>query len=299
MPFIPAPNQMSGKICLVTGASSGLGAATALALARLGATVLAVGRNPARTEAAARAMRRRSGSACIEVACADLSIRAEIERLAREVRSRYGRLDVLVNNAGARFLTRQLSADGLEMTLALNHLGYFTLTNLLLEELLAGSPGRVINVASDAHRLCSAIDFENLQGERVYRGKEAYAQSKLANLLFTYELARQLDGTGLTVNALHPGNVLTGFSRNNGWSSWFRHIAGSLLSGELVLPAAGARTGVYLATAPELAGVTGKYFVQGRLVASSEASYDREAARRLWEVSLELTRLQAGKPGWR
>lgn len=286
--------EMAGKICLVTGATSGIGAATSRALADLGATLVMVARNRRKAAAAVTAIREQTGNDCVDALVADLSVQEEIHRLVRQFRASYSRLDVLINNAGARFLTRQLSADGLEMTIALNHLGYFTLTNLLLQELLTATPGRIINVASEAHRQCRVIDFEDLQGERNYQGKGAYAQSKLANLLFTYELARQLDGTGLTVNALHPGNVLSAFSRNNGWLSWARHVAGSLRSGDLVLPEKAARSCVYLASAPELAGSSCKYFVKDKAVASSEASYDQAAAHRLWEVSQELANFKTG-----
>ena len=286
--MLGSDTNMSGRICLVTGATSGIGAATALALAQLGATVIVVGRDPKKCSASVEAIRSSSGNAGVEQMLADLSVQSEILRLARHFKEKYRRLDVLINNAGARFLSRSLSADGLEMTFALNHLGYFILTNLLLKELLTSTHGRIINVCSEAHRGCRGIDFEDLQGVQSYQGKDAYAQSKLANLLFTYELARQLDGTGLTVNALDPGNVWTNFSRNNGWLSWARHIMGSLRSGRLVGPREGASTGVYLASSPEVQGISGKYFSQGNMVASSELSYDVAAARRLWDVSLDL-----------
>ena len=284
---------MSGKICLVTGATSGIGAATALALAQRSATVILVGRDLQKCAARVEAIRQLSGNPSVEHMVANLSVQGEIHKLVQRFRARYRRLDVLVNNAGARFLSRTLSADGYEMTFALNHLGYFMLTNLLLKELLTGPRGRIINVASEAHRGCPGINFDDLQGARGYHGKDAYAQSKLANLLFTYELARQLEGTGLTVNALHPGNVWTNFSRNNGWSSWARHIIGSLKSGGgLVGPKEGARTSVYLATAPEVDGISGKYFSKKSMLVSSSESYDVVAARRLWDVSLELARFK-------
>ena len=284
--------NMSGKICLVTGATSGIGAATALALAQLGATVIVVGRDLQRCSARAEAIRQYTGNRCVEHLTADLSAQDDLQQLARRFKGKYCSLDVLVNNAGGRFLTRSLSAEGYEMTLALNHLGYFTLTNLLLTELLISGHGRIVNVSSEAHRNCPGIDFDDLHGARGYSGKMAYSQSKLANLLFTYELARQLEGTGLTVNALDPGNVWTRFSRNNGWLSWGRHIAGSLHSGSLVGPKEGARTGVYLATSHEVDGISGKYFCRERMVASSRESYDVAAARRLWDISIELARFK-------
>jgi|SRR6185369_2287723 len=279
---------MSGKICLVTGATSGIGAATARALARMGATVILVGRNRNRCAATVEDIKRATGNPCLECLVADLSVQDEIRRLAQRFRDNFRRLDVLINNAGARFFSRSLSADGFEMSFALNHLGHFILTNLLLKELLTSNHGRIINVSSSSHRSCAGIDFDDLQSERDYDGKKAYAQSKLANLLFTYELSRQLDGTGLTVNAADPGNVLTNFSRNNGWLSWLKHILGSLSSSRLVGPQQGASTSVYLASSPDVEGVTGKYFSCGQLAESSPPSHDRQAAKRLWDVSVEL-----------
>ena len=283
---------MAGKICLVTGATSGIGAATALSLAQMGATVIVVGRNLQKCADCVEAIRSSSDNASVEHMLADLSVQNQIHALADRFKGKYRRLDVLINNAGGRFLSRILTANGYEMTFALNHLGYFILTNLLLKELLSGTRGRIINVASESHRSCGGINFNDLQGEQSFHGKEAYAQSKLANLLFTYELARQLDGTGLTVNALEPGNVWTNFSRNNGWLSWARHIVGSLRSGSLVGPKEGARTSIYLAASPDVEGISGKYFSQEKMIASSEPSYDEAAARRLWEISLVLARFK-------
>jgi NAD(P)-dependent dehydrogenase (short-subunit alcohol dehydrogenase family) len=276
----------TGRICLVTGATSGIGAVTALELARRGDTVLVVGRNPARCAATVAHLRRQTGNPAVEALVADLSSRQDVRRLAREVQDRFPRLDVLLNNAGALFLKRRLSVDGIEMTFALNHLGYFLLTGLLLDRLKASAPARVINVASAAHRR-TTMNFDDLQGVRSYRGFRAYCQSKLANLLFTYELARRLEGTGVTVNALHPGVVATRFGTNNWlWRLWrpiFRLFS--------ISPARGARTMTYLATSPEVERVTGKYFVKEQVVASSPDSYDRAAALRLWRVSEELTGL--------
>ena len=284
--------NMAGKICLITGATSGIGAATALSLARLGATVIVAGRNPEKCGASVEAIRQSTGNSCVKQLLADLSVPSEIRGMAQRFKEKYRRLDVLINNAGARFLSRSLTAEGYEMTFALNHLGYFILTNLLLRELLTSGHGRIINVASEAHRSCAGINFADLHGATGYHGKAAYAQSKLMNLLFTYELARQLDGTGLTVNAVNPGNVLSNFSRNNGLLSWARHIIGSLRSGSLVGPLEGASTSVYLAAAPEVDGISGKYFSDGAMVTSSEPSYDVAAARRLWDESLALAKFK-------
>jgi retinol dehydrogenase-12 len=284
---------MQGKVCLVTGATSGIGAVTAGALAQRGATVVLVGRSRERCEAAAATIRREAGSSAVSYLLADLSSQAEIRRLAQEVRDRHPRLDVLVNNAGGMFVRRQEGADGIEMTFALNHLGYFLLTNLLLDVLQAGAPARVVSVASDAHRWATGgIDFDDFQGRRRYSGFGAYAQSKLANLLFTLELARRLGGTGVTANALHPGFVASNFFAGNGWLGLLMR-AGAKVSA--TSPEAGAKTSIYLATSPEVEGVTGAYFVKERAVRPARAAQDEAAARRLWELSEELTGLRVAR----
>ncbi len=209
--------------------------------------------------------------------------------------SKYQSLDVLINNAGARFVSRHVTADGYEMSFALNHLACFLLTNLLLDLLKESEESRIINVASGAHSGCSGIDFNDLQSEKAYNGKKAYAQSKLAMIYFTYELSRRLEGTGITVNALHPGAVFSNFSRNNGWISWFKHITAHLLAKNLIGPKKGAETSVYLATSPDVEGVSGKYFNDKREVRSSDISYDKEVTRRLWDVSFQMTGLQEPK----
>lgn len=282
-----APARMHSKICLVTGATSGLGLVTAQALAQQDATVIVVGRNPERGVATIHRLRQATGNPHVELLLADLSVQAQVRQLAIALQRRFPRLDVLVNNAGAIFMRRSVSADGIEMTLALNHLGYFLLTNLLLNTLKDSAPARIVNVSSEAHQRAQT-DFADLQGQRRCSGWRAYCQSKLANLLFTYELARRLEGTGVTVNAMHPGFVATGFGRNN------RGVYGILLRvAQLTAlsPEQGAETIIYLATSPEVEGVTGKYFVHKRPVTSSSASYDQAAARRLWQRSAELTGL--------
>ncbi len=207
--------QMSGKVCMVTGATSGIGKVTARELLRMGATVVMVGRSQERCFKTAENFRRETGSKTADYLVADLSSQAEIRRLADDYLGRYDRLDVLVNNAGGFFMKRQESVDGIEMTLALNHLNYFLLTGLLLEIIRASAPARIINVSSNGHHGAN-IDFDDLQGERSYSGWRAYAQSKLANVLHAYELARRLDAAQVTVNALHPGFVSTRLARNNG-----------------------------------------------------------------------------------
>ncbi len=279
---------MSGRICMVTGATDGIGKVTAQALAQHGATVIVVGRSRKKTVATIEEIKRRTGNPSVEYLLADLSVQAEIRRLAEEFKRRHDKLHVLVNNAGGFFMSRQETADGLEMTFALNHLGYFLLTNLLLDVIKASAPARIINVSSAAHENAQ-MDFENLQGERKYSGWQAYGQSKLANVLFTYELARRLEGTGVTVNALHPGFVATNFGANN--YGIVGRIMKRIVNLRGISPKEGADTSIYLATSPEVEGVTGKYFVKRRAVPSSPASYDEDAACRLWEVSAEMTRL--------
>jgi NAD(P)-dependent dehydrogenase (short-subunit alcohol dehydrogenase family) len=276
---------MQGKVCLVTGATSGIGLVTARELARQGARVLLVGRDPAKCANVVEHLVAETGNRAVEALRADLSSQQQIRDLAGQVREHCPRLDVLINNAGGLWLKRQLTVDGLEMTFAVNHLAYFLLTHLLLDTLRASAPARIVNVASGAHRK-ARLDFENLQGERSYRGWRAYCRSKLANLLFTYELARRSTGRGVTCNALHPGWVATGFGRTSGWRGQLLHLAGRCLA---MNPTKGARTVLYLATAPEVKDVSGQYFVRCRAVRSSPASYDEATAKRLWQVSEELT----------
>jgi NAD(P)-dependent dehydrogenase (short-subunit alcohol dehydrogenase family) len=276
---------MAGKTCLVTGATSGIGRVTALELARLGAAVVVVGRADAKSAAVVREIKQETGNPEVRYVLADLSSQQEIRQLADRVTELYPRLDVLVNNAGAINLFRQLSLDGIELTLALNHLNYFLLTNLLLDMLKANTPSRIVNVSSSAHRGAS-IDFDDLQSQAGYRGFHVYARSKLANLLFTYELARRLEGTGVTSNALHPGLVATNLLSNNGF---FGKLCNFGLRVKGISKEKGADTAIYLATSPEVEGITGQYFEQRRPIRSSGPSYDVDAAARLWRVSTGLT----------
>ena len=284
--------SLQGKVVLITGATGGIGEVTARALAAHGATVVGVGRSPARCAAAAERIRAAS-HAQVEYLVADLSAQDQVRRVTAEFRRKYDRLDVLVNNAGALYNRRQESADGLELTWALNHLGYFLLTQLLLDRLQAGAPARIVNVSSGAH-LGGTLRFEDLEFKRGYNGWAAYAQSKLANVLFTYELARRLAGSGVTANALHPGFVATRFARNNG--PLFNLAMGLAQRLGARTPEQGAATTIYLAASPEVEGVTGQYFADGRVAPSSPASRDEAAARRLWEVSEAMTREHAGQP---
>jgi NAD(P)-dependent dehydrogenase (short-subunit alcohol dehydrogenase family) len=273
-----------GKTILVTGATNGIGLVTARELARMGAQVTIVGRNAGKCATVAQAINAATGNP-VEFIAADLSTLAGIMQAAADFKQRHTHLDVLVNNAGAMFTKRALTADGYEMTFALNHLNYFLLTILLLDILKASAPARIVNVSSGAHMRAS-LDFDNLQGEKHFNGMQAYGQSKLANVLFTYELARHLEETGVTVNALHPGFIATGFARNNGVIYKF----GMGLIGLFIRkPEQGAQTSIYLASSPDVQGVTGKYFVDCKPVQSSPLSYDKSLAEKLWQVSLELT----------
>jgi NAD(P)-dependent dehydrogenase (short-subunit alcohol dehydrogenase family) len=281
-----AVRPMQGKRVLVTGATNGVGRAAARELARLGAEAWIVARDRRRGEATLDELRRAGGDGHA-LFVADLSSQDEIRRLAGEVRARTDRLDVLLNNARAIHLERQLSPDGIELTFARNHLGYFLLTAQLLPLLRGARPSRIVNVSSEAHRR-ARIDFDDLQGDRGHSGCKAYGQSKLANVLLTRELARRLEGTGVTANALHPGVVATGFGRNH------RGLAGALfaLAAPLrISPEKGARTSVHLAASPEAAGVTGRHFASSRERAPTAAALDDAVARRLWEVSERMTGL--------
>lgn len=282
---------MNGKICMITGANSGVGKYTALGLATLGATVIMVCRDLDRGRAAQQEIRALSGSDSVHLLLADLSSQSSIRKLAQQFRAKYRHLHVLVNNAGAYFLWRSRSVDGLEMTFALNHVGYFLLTNLLLDVIIATAPARIINVASAAH-WASSIDFDDLQHKNGRLTMDAYGRSKLANILFTYELARRLEGTGVTANCLHPGFVASNFAKNNGLLA---RLGVTLLRPFAVSPEIGAETPLYLATSAEVEGVSGKYFVNRSVARSNAESYDEEVARRLWEVSEQLVKLEGGE----
>jgi retinol dehydrogenase-12 len=281
--------DLRGKVCLLTGATRGIGRAAADTLARTGMTLVLVGRDAARTEETVRAVRQASGNGQVEGLLADLSLRSEVSRLAADFRARHPRLDVLVNNAGAIFTRREETREGTEKTLALNHLGYFLLTQALLPLLQSSAPSRVVNVASEAHRGIR-LDFDDLENKKRYTGLRVYGQSKLMNILFTVELARRLAGTGVTANALHPGVVATGFGRNT--PGLFRSLIG-LAKPFMLSPEKGAETLVYLATSPEVAGVSGKYFAKSREARPSPAAGDPEVARRLWDATAVLATARA------
>jgi retinol dehydrogenase 12 len=282
---MPQDSSMAGKICLVTGATNGIGKVTATALANHGATLVIVGRNAAKVDETVRDITTQTGNTDVAGIVADLSSQAEVRRVAQEFLVKHDRLHVLHNNAGAAFFKRQESVDGLEMTFALNHMAYFTLTQALLPTLQATEGARIVCTASDAHR-GAKIDFADLQSTQHYSGFPAYGRSKLMNIMFGYELARRLAGTGITVNTLHPGFVATGFAKNNGGLIAFG--VGVLLRPVEISPAKGAETPIYLATSPEVAGVTGKYFSKCRAVSSTKESYVEADQARLWAMSEEI-----------
>jgi retinol dehydrogenase 14 len=279
--------SLAGITVLVTGATSGIGRATAAGLAAEGARLAITGRDRERTEQTALEIRAVGGGQ-VDAFVADVSSQSEVRRLAGELLQTCPRIDVLVNNVGGFWKTRHVTADGLEHTFALNHLAPFLLTNLLLERLTESAPARVVTVASNAHTL-GRIDFDDLQGERSYSGEVAYNQSKLANVMFTYELARRLPISAVTANALHPGMTRTSFGADD--PSGVQRLLVPLVRPFMRTPAQGAATSIYLASSPDLGQVTGRYFVNSKVKRSSERSYDQAVAARLWQVSAELVGL--------
>lgn len=287
------PGQMRGKIVLVTGATNGIGLVTARELATRGATIALVGRDRERLAAAEAALRER-GSESVHTFLADLSVQAQVRELAQHVQDRFDRLDVLINNAGAVFARRGQSADGIEMTLALNHLAPFLLTNLLLDMLRRSDAARIVTVASVAHRGARAPLDDMNQERRQYQAFRVYGESKLLNIMFTYALARRLQGSRVTSNAVHPGFVASNFGKDNGglWRGMFTLSRPFSISVER-----GAETSVYVASASEVAGISGKYFSNKRPAPTSRVSYDVDAQERLWRISEEMTQLSRVEQG--
>jgi len=278
--------EMDGKTVLITGATNGIGKVAALELAKKGAAVVIVGRNPAKTSETVAEIKAASGNTNVDMIVADLSSMAEVRKVADAFKTKHSRLDVLINNAGAVFSTWQETVDGYEMTFAFNHLAYFLLTNLLLDTLKASAPARIVNVSSAAHA-SGNLDFDDLDSKKNFGmgGFRAYGLSKLANIMFTYELARRLEGTGVTANVLHPGLVGTGFNKNNGGLMKF---AMSLLTPFSLTPEQGADTIIYLASSPQVIGVSGKYWEKRKAIQSISASYDEVAQEKLWQVSEQM-----------
>jgi NAD(P)-dependent dehydrogenase (short-subunit alcohol dehydrogenase family) len=281
--------SLLGKVCLVTGATSGIGLVTASALAGLGAEVVITGRRPDRLEEVLGRIQTEHPGAALHTLLADFADLDQVRRLAEDFLVRYQRLDVLVNNAGAYFNRRHATPyGGVERTFVVNHLASFLLTNLLLDRLVHSAPARVVNVSSGAHKYAT-LDFDDLGFSRGYFGMKAYSRSKLANILFTYELARHLAGVGVTANAVNPGQVATDIWSTNFW------IFGPLIKGFIrrtgQTPEQGARMLIHLAASPVVEGVSGEYFSRGSAMRSSELTYDEEVARRLWQVSEEITGL--------
>lgn len=283
---------MKDKICLVTGANRGIGKAIALGLAQRGATVIIVCRDRERGEAAQQEIRSDSGNPAIHLMLADLASLASVRELAVSVKKSYQHLHVLINNAGVAKLQRTLTVDEYETTFAVNHLAPFLLTHVLLDVLQASAPARIVNVSSLVHKW-GKIDFDDLQGETRYDMDKAYNQSKLANVLFTYELARWLAGSGVSVNSMEPGMTATDFGREY---TGFKGFMNRAWRPFMVTPEQAAETAIYLATSPEVADVSGLHFVKSRAVRSSKASYDQDVARRLWEATATLSGLVGTLP---
>jgi NAD(P)-dependent dehydrogenase (short-subunit alcohol dehydrogenase family) len=279
---------MDGRTVVVTGGNSGVGKATATALAAAGARTVITARNRARGEEAVADIRRASGSDQVDLVVFDLADLASVGEGAATLLDRYEHIHVLINNAGLVLSDRAVTADGFEATFAINHLGPFHLTQLLTDRLLASAPARVVNVASTAHRSARAgVGFGDLQSKLHYRGMQVYGRSKLANILFTNELARRLPSTQVTANSLHPGTVATGYARD-GDASGFLAFGVKVIKPFIRTPEQGARTSVYLASSPEVAGVTGRYFVSCRPRTPSVAARDEDAAGLLWSISEEM-----------
>jgi retinol dehydrogenase 12 len=297
-PEVLVEGSLRGKVCVVTGATSGIGRATAAALSAMGAEIGIVCRDLERGEALRAEIVSKPGAAPVRLFEADLGIQSQVRRAAGEILAAYPKLHVLVNNAGVVQLDYSETSDGVETVFAVNHLAYFLLTALLLDRLKESAPARIVNVASDAHKFVKGISFDDLGHRSSYRWMSVYGQSKLANILFTRELAHRLEGTGVTVNAVHPGAVATGLGKNNGTLS--RFLIG-LLKPFFRTPENGAATSIHLASSPAVEGVTGRYFAKCREAKTTRAARDDAAARRLWEVSERLTGLggtaAAASPG--
>jgi len=281
---------MKGKICMITGANSGIGKATAIGLAKMGATIVMVCRNKERGEQALNDITRKSNNESVYLMLADLSSQKAIHQLVKDFKEKHQNLHVLINNAGVNLSKRILNEDGIETTLAVNYLAPFLLCNLLFDSLKAGKPARIVNVSSSVQ--AKSIDFDNLNGEKHYRQLKAYAMSKLAVIILTYEFARRFDGNGVTINCLHPGYVRTNMIRN--FRKFVKYFF-PFISLFVRSPKRGAKTPIYCASSPDIEGISGKYFKKRKEKKSVKASYDEELAKELWDVSVELTNLNSEK----
>jgi NAD(P)-dependent dehydrogenase (short-subunit alcohol dehydrogenase family) len=286
--------NLEGKTCLVTGATSGIGKEIALGLAKIGATVVLVGRNRERCELALQEIKAKINHAMedkrISYLVADLSSQASIRQLAKQYADAHQRLDVLVNNAGVFLAKRATTVDGIEYTFAVNHLAPFLLTNLLIDIIKTSKLSRIITTSSVAHR-GTQIDFDDIQfKKRPYSGIKAYSQSKLANILFTKELARRLKGSNVTANCFHPGAVRTGLAYGN--NPWYYRLIWNAAASFFLSPEKGADTAIYLASSPDVDGITGKYFVKRKQVSPSIDADEKEVAARLWDISEKLTSIE-------
>lgn len=275
---------MKGKICLITGANSGIGKATAIGLAKMGASIIMVCRNQERGERALKYIKSKSNNESIELMLVDLSSQKAIHQFVQEFKEKYNKLDVLINNAGVNLSKQTLTEDGIETTFAVNYLATFLLSNLLFDSLVAGQPARIVNVASSVQ--AKSIDFDNINGEKHYGQMKAYSLSKLAIVLFTYEFAKRFGGNGVTINCLHPGYIRTNMIRN--FRKFVKYFF-PLISLFVKSPKRGAKTSIYCASSPNLEGVSGKYFKKRKEAKTVRASYDEELAKKLWDLSVELT----------
>lgn len=282
--------DVQNKLCIVTGANSGIGKATAMELASQGAYVVMICRNEKRGLNAKEEIIQKTGNTGVELMLADFSYQYEIREVAEKITNKFDQVDILINNVGTIFHKRQETMDGIEKTFAVNHLGPFLLTNLLLPHLNKAPEARIINVASEAHRVgVPVFDLDNLQLQKGFGGVKAYGLSKLCNIMFTHELAKKLEGTHITTNALHPGVVSTNLAEEASWWMKFLYFIGRPF---MRSPGKGARTPIYLATSDEVAGISGKYFKNQKQVKPASIAFDDEMTSKLWDISERLTGLK-------